>query len=209
MVLASSLSRVIYGIHNLADKPFEYLSRNTSCGVWNNIGRIKKSLLEHGIDIQDIFRLVIKYENESLFWYDSCLGSGSLKVKYPSLFELESRKRCNVADRNYGWNWKSRPADLGLDPVVSTLSSDVSGIQLSMGSDYWSCRLNADGMYSVCSLRKIVDSMYGNVPDTSDMVWSNVIPIKVSCFIWRAVQDRIPTALALEKRGIMELTCNE
>lgn len=35
------------------------------------------------------------------------------------------------------------------------------------------------------------------------MVWSNVIPIKVSCFIWRDVQDRIPTAMALEKRGIM------
>ncbi|KAL7607598.1 hypothetical protein Lser_V15G19622 [Lactuca serriola] len=199
-------ARVIYGIHNLADKPFEYLSRNTSCGVWNNIGRIKKTLLEQGIDVQDIFRLVIKSGNEFMFWYDSWLGSGSLKVKYPSLFELESRKQCIVADRisgsNYGWNWKSSPG-LGLDPIVSTLSSDVSGIHLRTGLDYWSCRLNADGRYSVCSLKKIVDSMYGNVPDTLDMVWSNVIPIKVSCFIWRAVQDRIPTALALEKRGIM------
>lgn len=59
-----------------------------------------------------------------------CLGS--LKVKYPSLFELETRKCCTVADiisgSNYRWNWKSRPADLGLDPDVSTLSSDVSGI---------------------------------------------------------------------------------
>ena len=75
---------------------------------------------------------MIKSGNESLFWYDSWLGSGSLKVKYPSLFELETRKCCTVADiiggSNYGWNWKSRPADLGLDPDVSTISSDVSSI---------------------------------------------------------------------------------
>nr|KAJ0223897.1 hypothetical protein LSAT_V11C200086640 [Lactuca sativa] len=89
-----------------------------SCGVWNNIGRLKNVLLEQGINVQDIFRLVIELGKESMFWYDSWLGSGSLKEKYPSLFELESRKRCNVDDKiggsTYGWNWKSNPADLGM-----------------------------------------------------------------------------------------------
>lgn len=40
------------------------------------------------------------------------------------------------------------------------------------------------------------------IPETSVILWCKVVPIKVTCFIWRAVQARIPTTVALDKRGI-------
>nr|KAJ0222802.1 hypothetical protein LSAT_V11C200073610 [Lactuca sativa] len=127
-------AHVISGIHNLANKPFEYLSNQSSVGVWNNIGRIKNALLEHGLDVHDIFNVVIESGKQTLFWYDSWLGSGNLKAKYPSLFELESKKRCKVSDKiedsNHVWCWKSRPVDLGLDSAVFALSRDVTDTRL-------------------------------------------------------------------------------
>ena len=35
------------------------------------------------------------------------------------------------------------------------------------------------------------------------IIWSKIVPIKVLCLVWRVVQQRIPTATALERRGIL------
>ena len=48
-------------------------------------------------------------------------------------------------------------------------------------------------------LRKKIDYSH---PTASVVKWCKDIPIKVSCFSWRAAQDRIPTAKALSHRGI-------
>ncbi|CAH1437072.1 unnamed protein product [Lactuca virosa] len=39
--------------------------------------------------------------------------------------------------------------------------------------------------------------------------WNNVSPNKVNCFIWRALQKKIPSAVALRSRGIdlTTITC--
>nr|KAJ0225469.1 hypothetical protein LSAT_V11C100035260 [Lactuca sativa] len=90
--------------------------------------------------------------------------------------------------------------------VVCALSRVVSDIRLGTGSDHWSCKLTVDGKHLVSSLRKIVDATHVNIlniPGTSNIVWCKAVPIKVLCFIWRAAQDRIPIAVALEKRGIV------
>ena len=34
------------------------------------------------------------------------------------------------------------------------------------------------------------------------IIWSSTIPLKTSIFLWRAAQDRLPTKMELEKRGI-------
>ena len=134
------------------------------------------------------------------------MGSENLKTKYPTLFELETKKRCKVSERivdsNHVWSWKSRPGDLGLDSAVSALTRDIIDIHLGIGLDHWSCKLSGDGSYSVSCLRKIVDVSQVYIPETSVILWSKVVPIKVTCFIWRAVQARIPTTVALDKRGI-------
>nr|KAJ0219093.1 hypothetical protein LSAT_V11C300139740 [Lactuca sativa] len=200
-------ARVIYGIHNLSNKPFEYLSKQRYSGVWNNIVGTKKVLCDHGLEVYDIFNVKIAPGNKTLFWYDNWLGSGSLKTKYPALFELETKKRCIVSDRigglNQTWTWKSRPTNRGLESDVNALISEVSDIRLDLGMDHWRCKLSSDGMFFVCSIRQLIDKLQVSIPVTPVIVWSKAVPIKVLCFIWRVAQSRIPSAVALERRGII------
>lgn len=133
-------AQVISGIHNLWNKPGAYLSNQSCVGVWNNICRIKHALLEYGLDVHDIFNVVLESGQQTLFWYDQWLGSENLKTKYPTLFELETKKRCKVSERivdsNHVWSWKSRPGDLGLDSAVFALTMDIIDIRLRTGLDH-------------------------------------------------------------------------
>lgn len=52
-----------------------------------------------------------------------------MKLKYLSLFDLESCKRCIVADRIFAlgnsWNWKASLEAHGLAPQLGLLSGDL------------------------------------------------------------------------------------
>nr|KYP34987.1 hypothetical protein KK1_044003 [Cajanus cajan] len=37
-------------------------------------------------------------------------------------------------------------------------------------------------------------------------LWSKLIPIKISCFVWRAILNRIPTKQNLLRRKIIEVS---
>nr|KAJ0196777.1 hypothetical protein LSAT_V11C700381330 [Lactuca sativa] len=200
-------SKVIHGIHNLDKKPFGYLSSKKRSGVWSCIGRTINQLARIGVAGNDIFELEVKSGNNTLFWYDPWLGSGILKEKYPTLFELDAQKKCSVADRISGstftWSWKSNPSYLGLGPAVQALITDLSGVQLAHGADRYKCKLTGDGKYTVSSVRKVLEINLSSVNGQSIINWYKVVPIKVSGFIWRAVQGRIPAAVELESRGIL------
>lgn len=124
-------------------------------------------MLRHGVEVSDVFKLMVETRNEIQFWYDSWLGPGNLKAKYPTLFELESRKKCSVADRIAGptssWNWKSCPSTLGLEPAIRALTNDLSSVRLGHGADHWRCKLTSDGNYTVSSLIKVIDSHPSNI----------------------------------------------
>nr|KAJ0216412.1 hypothetical protein LSAT_V11C300109150 [Lactuca sativa] len=209
-------ARVIHGFHNLSNNPFDYLSRQNGSGVWSTIGGIKKELLKHGLGIHDVFKLVVEAGNETLFCYDSWLDSVNLKSKYPSLFELETRKKCSVADRISGatitWNWKSLslppspplPPDFGLGPAVQALTNYIWDVHLVHGADHYRCKITSDGTYNASSVRKIIDKHVITTAGAMTTHWIKVVPIKVLCFVWRAAQSRIPPTISLETRGIKE-----
>ena len=158
------------------------------------------------MEVSDVFKVMVETGNETQLWYDSWLGPDNLKAKYSSLFELESRKKCSVANRIFGptisWNWKSRPSALGLKPAVRALTNDISGIRLGHGADHWRCKLTGDGSYIASSLRKAIDKHHINILGSSVQQWSKLVPIKVLSFIWRATQGRILVAVVLKTRGI-------
>ncbi|KAL4572313.1 hypothetical protein LXL04_019085 [Taraxacum kok-saghyz] len=59
-----------------------------------------------------------------------------------------------------------------------------------------------DGRYTVNALRKKIDSKIAPVTGPKTC-WSNTIPLKVRCFVWRASMNKIPVISELAKRGIM------
>lgn len=48
--------RVIKGIHNLYNKPSDYMANKTYAGVWRNMEKVRGILTKKGIDIMEIFK---------------------------------------------------------------------------------------------------------------------------------------------------------
>ncbi|KAL4588831.1 hypothetical protein LXL04_001727 [Taraxacum kok-saghyz] len=172
-------------------------------GVWKNIINIKTELEKNGCSPDEIFKHNIKSGETTLFWNDVWIGDTKLKHKYPNLFALEPEKNCTIAqkikDRNTPWKWRSCPLAAGLSQQLCDLYSDFTALKLTTGADHWTCRLTTDGKYTVEALRKKIDQLPPTAPSVS---WYKEIPIKVTCFTWRAALERIPTATSLSQRGV-------
>nr|KAJ0200533.1 hypothetical protein LSAT_V11C600299780 [Lactuca sativa] len=61
---------------------------------------------------------------------------------------------------------------------------------------------NSDGKYTVSTLKKLLESKAPKPHSDVQINWSKVIPLKIRCFIWRVLMNRIPVAANLEVRGI-------
>ena len=71
----------------------------------------------------------------------------------------------------------------------------------SSDPDSWSCPLSGDGSFLVEAIRLKLDN---TEPATNEVIipWIHEIPIKVNSFIWRANMGRIPSYIALKRRGV-------
>ncbi|CAH1453333.1 unnamed protein product [Lactuca virosa] len=79
-------------------------------------------------------------------------------------------------------------------------SEDVLCKRTNSVVESWICKLTSDGIFAVNALRKIWDR---SLPISGrKFEWIREVPIKVVCFIWRAWLGKIPTKLALVKRGV-------
>ncbi|CAI9267034.1 unnamed protein product [Lactuca saligna] len=64
----------------------------------------------------------------------------------------------------------------------------------------WTCPLTQDGDYKVNAMRNRLDK--SDPIDIRRFEWSKEVPIKVTTFVWRAKQGRIPASMAISNRGI-------
>lgn len=75
--------------------------------------------------------------------------------------------------------------------------------------DTWNCPLSKDGTFHVKVIRIKIDNVE---PVNNEVIipWIHDIPLKVNTFIWKANLGRIPTNVALKKRGvtILHSTCS-
>lgn len=122
------------------------------------------------------------------------------------VYELEKKRLCTINERiktnGFNWCWKTQHmVDDATTDFISLCSilSDVNTQPVVNGFRYnW----NMDGKYKICSLRKVLDSNINNPQTDVRINWSNAVPLKIRCFIWRALLDRIPVATNLVIRGI-------
>ncbi|GKE59948.1 RNA-directed DNA polymerase, eukaryota, partial [Tanacetum coccineum] len=68
--------------------------------------------------------------------------------------------------------------------------------------------LNGDGVFRVKDVRNLLDETFLPKADTPTR-WIKCIPIKVNVFVWKALQDRLPTRSNLVRRNILidSLSC--
>ncbi|GJZ24831.1 RNA-directed DNA polymerase, eukaryota [Tanacetum coccineum] len=114
----------------------------------------------------------------------------------------------------YGTNWHCFGRTTGEDKggveqsQFDALSSLVSSINLVPMCDRWVWTLESSGIFSVASIRKIID---GNrlATSTSKTRWIKYVPIKANVLAWKVKMDALPTRFNISRRGIVipSLTC--
>lgn len=68
--------------------------------------------------------------------------------------------------------------------------------------DSWEWLQNQDGVFSVASLSMLADQyLLKKASQLQSTQWNKWVPKKINIFIWRALQDRLPTCLQLAIRG--------
>ncbi|GJW11417.1 RNA-directed DNA polymerase, eukaryota, reverse transcriptase zinc-binding domain protein [Tanacetum coccineum] len=97
----------------------------------------------------------------------------------------------------------NKRADIGIQDMayLRELLMEISQIDLSVDEDTCTWSLADDGIFSVRSSRRLIDSKL--LPSIlSSTSWDNILPHKVNIFLWRLSLDRFPHRLNLLSRGI-------
>lgn len=136
---------------------------------------------------------------------DHWIGGEPLKSAFPGLYQLEKKKRClieyRIRDGGPSWDWISHPQNDVHSEELHSIVTMLGSFQLQDSNDGWKYGITTDGEFQVAALRKIIDKPQSRV--MMDRVkWIREVPIKVTGFIWRAMQKRIPSLCALRDRGL-------
>lgn len=107
--------------------------------------------------------------------------------------------------RGDGWRWRRRlwVWEENLLEECRALLFDVS--LFPNVSDVWVWILDPVGGYSVRGAYDFLTSADTNHLDSAmDLVWHHQVPLKVSIFAWRLLQNRLPTKANLAARGVLQ-----
>ncbi|GJV67471.1 putative RNA-directed DNA polymerase, eukaryota, reverse transcriptase zinc-binding domain protein [Tanacetum coccineum] len=136
---------------------------------------------------------------------DLWTGNSPLYLRYNRLFQLEQDKECFISDRfrdnQWFWNWSRPIRGARLSAYLNDIINEISLIEFSLERDmcYWP--IANDGMFSVSSTRKHIDSCFLPALDIPTK-WNKIVPRKVNIFMWRFMIDRLPHRFNLSSRGI-------
>ncbi|GKU92387.1 hypothetical protein SLEP1_g6121 [Rubroshorea leprosula] len=162
--------------------------------------------------LSDGFTLELGEGNSVRFWEDVWLGDTPLSNKFPRLFlnSLDKTKCISQLGHwnNGSWNWSlkwRRPIFSWEEISMSELWRLLQTIQPIKGQkDRWKWR-HDKGAYSAKSGYQALSSNQHERRDSLyKRVWCRLVPTKVCAFVWKAIQDRIPSKMNLYRRGIVQ-----
>ena len=98
------------------------------------------------------------------FWTDIWVGNLNLKYRFPRVFALEMNKDCMVSDRwheeQWNWSWnRSMPIGGRTSQQFIELQNVLQNLEWSGNEDTWLWDLDQNGIFSVSSARKHIDSI--------------------------------------------------
>ncbi|GAU11113.1 hypothetical protein TSUD_197370 [Trifolium subterraneum] len=187
-------------------------------GWWNDINSIKNGSFngfDHWFD-NFIFKQVGNGE-DSLFWDDLWLEEGvSLRDRFPRLAGLFTDQGVSVGEmcrRGWdmgggGWSWR-RPLFVWKEELLAGCCGIFHNVILQPNElDRWHWRsLNSDVFTVKGAYQTLTRAEEEAEPmlNSTELVWNKVVPVKVSVFAWRFMENRIPTRDNLFKRGILNI----
>ncbi|KAL6508840.1 hypothetical protein OROHE_021399 [Orobanche hederae] len=173
--------------------------------TWSNILKSVRVLKDKGLDIPSFCSRKVGNGLSTRFWEDIWCGNGPLKLKFPRIYLLDHDKSAFVHQRVNPEIWVSvlrHPPRGGRELTqFQELLSILALVVLSDGHDRWVWQLDNSGVFSVASLRRVIDDhqlLVGNSPTT----WNSAVPLKVNVFSWRLENNKLPTRDCLVSRGL-------
>nr|GEW58614.1 RNA-directed DNA polymerase, eukaryota [Tanacetum cinerariifolium] len=162
-------SRFFKGTHEEKGAIDNHISSNKGSG-WLDLVCDVFSLKQKGIDLLDAIKRKLGNGENTLFWNDKWIRESTLKTKYPRLFALEHCKSISVAGKighpSLVHSFRRLPRGGAKDEQYRDLCTLTFGVLLPNMHDrcYWS--LNANGDFSISSLRNIIDDIILPKSDT-------------------------------------------
>ncbi|XP_071700716.1 uncharacterized protein [Rutidosis leptorrhynchoides] len=138
-------------------------------------------------------------------------GGQAFCNKFERLFMLEENEDVLIMDRivqdgnswNFSCQWLREPTGRTKDEFED-LKKLVNNFNFSWNSsDTWKCTLHANGVFSTNMLTKLLDQKLLPSPlSANETMINKLLPKKINIFIWRALMQRLPVRVELDKRGI-------
>ncbi|GKE24074.1 RNA-directed DNA polymerase, eukaryota, reverse transcriptase zinc-binding domain protein, partial [Tanacetum coccineum] len=197
-------AKVIRAIHGEDGKVGKVINSGArSC--WTSIVNEIRNLSNHGVNVLDNMQLKLGNGTTTSFWNDKWYGGGVLKDLFPRLYALENSKSVTVCDKlsdpslDISFRRKTRG---GVEQLqFNGLSDLVNSVSLSPASDRWTWSLEGSGIFSVASIRKLIDAKRLPIVSSSTR-WVKYVPIKFNVLAWKIKMDALPTRLNISRRGI-------
>ncbi|GLT52165.1 hypothetical protein SLA2020_255190 [Shorea laevis] len=149
--------------------------------------------------------------SDTLFWHNIWVGEIPFKEKYNRLFRISLDQEAVIADmgswnqRKWEWEWRwRRNLFVWENELLQELINELQGISLKKGQqDTWMWKHSREGKYSVQTAYKYLSQQHtAGSGQKYDLVWNKNVPLKVTAFAWKLLQNRIPTKDNLMKRGM-------
>ncbi len=160
---------------------------------------------------RDIFKCGVCYSvregGSTDWWNDIWNGHASLRTLFPTIYEQVRSKNRRVKEcwGARGWRWRMILA--GFEPRSQREEEQITQLRLAvpMGPsggtrDVVEWRWGLAGSFSVNSVFKFLQ--VGGVTETRySKIWRIKAPLKVRCFVWLVLRNRVLTVDNLLKRG--------
>ncbi|GAU46303.1 hypothetical protein TSUD_283280 [Trifolium subterraneum] len=149
------------------------------------------------------------------FWNFKWFGNSSFRELYPSLYAKEECPNVSISERLDGngdvhglaWQWSEQLSTYE-EEQVAELTELLVGLSLQPGNpDSWRWIPDSLGLFTVKSCYNAllsdcqIEVLDTNVLNAINQLWKNDVPSKVLVFGWRLLLARLPTRLALNRRG--------
>ncbi|XP_021979110.1 uncharacterized protein LOC110875222 [Helianthus annuus] len=157
------------------------------------------------------------HETKTLFWVDTWIGNDPLKVQYPNLYVLAAKKKAKIKevykDINGGtfwdWEWTRAPNTDVEKQEMESLKEQLQQQKMSHVGDVWVWKNYEHQEFSVKNVKLSLGRNLDLNSSPSTFCWNSWATGNSAAFVWRAMDNKIPSAVALRDRGVnlQEVSC--
>nr|GEX47477.1 RNA-directed DNA polymerase, eukaryota [Tanacetum cinerariifolium] len=125
---------------------------------------------------------------------------------FPRVYALESCKNITIADKvrqeNPYQTFRRIPRGGVEQEQFQHVDCISRSVKLNLNNDSWTWSLEKSGMFSVASVRKMIDDTLIHSSNLNYR-WNKYVSIKVNILVWKILNNSLPTKFNISRRGIL------